>query len=135
MDVAAKDRLIALANEARTNAYAPYSVYRVGAAVLCEDGRVFSGCNVENVVYGLSVCAERTAIGNMVSAGGLRLSAVAVVTADGGRPCGACRQVLAEFATGPDVPVYCAAEDGEVFESSVGALLPEPFASGDVRRG
>ena len=89
------DDLIGRAKEARSNAYAPYSVYSVGAAVQSVDGQVFKGCNVENASYGLTICAERNAIAAMVCAGGRKVSAVAVVTKDGARPCGACLQVFA----------------------------------------
>lgn len=92
--------LVELAKKARANAYAPYSGFSVGAAVLAADGRVFSGCNIENASYGLTNCAERTAIFSAVAAGARELAALAVV-ADGElpcSPCGACRQVIAEFA-------------------------------------
>ena len=94
--------LVELAKKARANAYAPYSGFSVGAAVLAADGRVFSGCNIENASYGLTNCAERTAIFSAVAAGARELVALAVV-ADGElpcSPCGACRQVIAEFAVG-----------------------------------
>ena len=94
--------LVELAKKARANAYAPYSGFSVGAAVLAADGRVFSGCNIENASYGLTNCAERTAIFSAVAAGARELRALAVV-ADGElpcSPCGACRQVIAEFAVG-----------------------------------
>ena len=94
--------LVELAKKARANAYAPYSGFSVGAAVLAADGRVFSGCNIENASYGLTNCAERTAIFSAVAAGARELAALAVV-ADGElpcSPCGACRQVIAEFAVG-----------------------------------
>ena len=92
--------LVELAKKARANAYAPYSGFSVGAAVLAADGRVFSGCNIENASYGLTNCAERTAIFSAVAAGVKRFAALSVV-ADGAlpcSPCGACRQVIAEFA-------------------------------------
>ncbi len=94
------EKLVQAAWEARENAYSPYSNFQVGAALLAEDGRVFSGCNVENISYGLTNCAERVAIGAAVAAGVRRFVAVAVVadTAVPISPCGACRQVLAEFS-------------------------------------
>lgn len=94
------EALVELAKKARVHAYAPYSGFAVGAAVLAADGRVFVGCNIENASYGLTNCAERTAIFSAVAAGARELRALAVV-ADGAlpcSPCGACRQVIAEFA-------------------------------------
>lgn len=94
------EALVELAKKARAHAYAPYSGFAVGAAVLAADGRVFVGCNIENASYGLTNCAERTAIFSAVAAGARELRALAVV-ADGElpcSPCGACRQVIAEFA-------------------------------------
>jgi len=95
--------LIALAAEARHKAYAPYSHYTVGAALLTASGKVYTGCNVENASYGLTICAERTAAVKAVCDGEREFVAIAVVTENGGTPCGACRQVLAEF--GPDMRV------------------------------
>lgn len=122
------EALLDLARQARRAAYAPYSRFLVGAAVLCEDGSVFTGCNVENASYGLSLCAERVAIGSAVAAGHRRFSAVAVIGTGLGAtaPCGMCRQVIAEFA--PDVPVYCAGETGEVLYTDMAALLPHRFS-------
>ena len=120
------DALISVAREALERAYAPYSGYRVGAALLGEDGSVVTGSNVENVSYGLTMCAERVAVGKAVSEGVRRFVAVAVVT-DGSAsvtPCGACRQVLAEFA--PDLRVICEGST-ERRDWTLGELLPEPF--------
>ncbi len=119
-------RLVAQARQARTHAYAPYSRFAVGAAVLAADGRIFSGCNVENASFGLTICAERNAVAAAVCAG-QRPLAVAVVTEKGGvAPCGACRQVLAEFS--PDMPVILATEEGDGFELfPLGQLLPALF--------
>ena len=121
--------LLAAANAVRERAYAPYSKYRVGAAILTSSGRVFAGCNVENVSYGATVCAERNAVFQMVAAGERELAAVAVVTQGPtpGTPCGVCRQVLAEFTR--DVPVAIAAA-GEKEPRSVltlAGLLPAAF--------
>lgn len=93
--------LIRRALEAGRYAHAPYSDYQVGAAVLGSDGRVWTGCNIENASFGLTICAERVAIFKMVSDGILSFDAIAVVTRDGGTPCGACRQVLSEFSRDP----------------------------------
>ncbi|HEY1892097.1 MAG TPA: cytidine deaminase [Steroidobacteraceae bacterium] len=127
--------LIARARECLDRAYAPYSNFRVAAAVVDEQGRVFTGVNVENISYGLSVCAERVAIFSAVAAGARRITAVAVAAAGADllSPCGACRQVLAEFAA-PDVPVYCDAP-GEPHRWTVSELLPNGFAASRLRRG
>ncbi len=117
-----RDALIKAAWEAREMAYAPYSNFSVGAALLAADGRVFPGCNVENISYGLTNCAERVAIGAAVAAGVTKFAAVAVV-ADTGvpiSPCGACRQVLAEFG----VPVVILANRRESLEFTLDELLP-----------
>ena len=122
--------LLKRAVETMGNAHAPYSNYSVGAAVLTESGEVFVGCNVENASYGLTNCAERTAVFSAIAAGHKRFTAVAIVAAQAPTPypCGACRQVMAEFMA-PDCAVYVApASDlGAVRETSVGALLPHSF--------
>ena len=120
-----KKALIEAACAVRENAYAPYSKYNVGAAILVEDGRVFTGVNVENVSYGLSICAERTAVFKAVSEGARKILAVAICTATAGSPCGACRQVLVEF--GGDIPVWYADTEGTVIESSLHSLIPDHF--------
>jgi cytidine deaminase len=119
-------RLVEIARRVREHAYAPYSSFPVGAAVLSEDGRVFAGCNVENSSFGLTICAERNAVAAAISAGA-RPVAVAVVTRDPGvGPCGACRQVLAEFSQ--DMPVVTAAATGdEVRLTTLRELLPGAF--------
>lgn len=121
--------LVEAARNARQQAYAPYSRYAVGAAVRTADGRVFAGCNVENASYGLSLCAERVAVFAAVAAGVRSLHAVAVVTADAGTPCGACRQVLAEFAPPDGTPLVVLLADaaGQVRETSLADLFPEAF--------
>ncbi len=121
--------LLAAAQAAAAHAHAPYSHFRVGAAVRA-DGRLFTGCNVENASYGLTICAERTAIFAAVAAGARRIEAIALACVDAAAdaapgllmPCGACRQVMAEFA-GPDLPVTIAGF-GTI---SLGALLPHAF--------
>jgi cytidine deaminase len=126
------EQLIEIAKAAALKSYAPYSKFRVGAAVLGDDGAIYAGCNVENVSYGLSICAERSAIFAAVSAGCRRISAVAVVCIDADPtaahskmlPCGACRQVMAEFAV--EMTIYMA--DGARY--SLSELLPAPFRLG-----
>ncbi len=120
-----RDTLIRAACAVRQNAYAPYSRYGVGAALLTDDGRIYTGVNVENASYGLTICAERTAVYKMVSEGGGRITAVAVCTVNAGSPCGACRQVLAEFAG--DVPVWLVDETGNGRETTLHTLLPDHF--------
>ncbi|HEX6386506.1 MAG TPA: cytidine deaminase [Anaerolineae bacterium] len=122
---AQRDSLIMAACQARRFAYAPYSNYRVGAAILTEDGHIFTGCNVENAAYGSSMCAERTAVFKAISEGAKRITAIAVCTENGGSPCGSCRQVLVEFAG--DVPVWLSDAEGNVRETTLHALLPDHF--------
>ena len=119
------DELVNAARASRTRAYAPYSNYAVGAAILGSDGKIYTGCNVENASYGLTICAERNAIASMVAAGCTTIESVAVSTKDGGTPCGACRQVLAEFAQA-NVKVACAS-DSDVQHFTVAELLPSSF--------
>jgi cytidine deaminase len=122
------EALVAAARAVRQSAHAPYSKFRVGAAVADQAGRIHVGCNVENASYGLTTCAERNAVAAAVAAGARRIVAVAVVS--GSRPpaspCGACRQVLAEFAA-PGAPVFIGGPAGRAVETSVGALLPVTF--------
>ncbi len=118
--------LIELANEARRRAYAPYSKYRVGAALRTRTGRIFTGVNVENAAYPTSICAERTAVFKAVSEGEHDFEVIAVVTDNGGSPCGSCRQVLAEF--GLETIVLLANGKNElVLQTTVSELLPEAF--------
>ena len=123
-----KRDLVTRARAVRARAHAPYSNFRVGAAVLDEKGRIHAGTNVENASYGLTVCAERHAVAAAVAAGAKRLRAVAVVTPTSppGSPCGACRQVLAEFAA-PDALVLLASPTGGSEETTIGELLPRSF--------
>jgi len=123
--------LIKAAQSVYDNAYAPYSHYRVAAAVLADDGTVYTGCNVENAVYPLTICAERTAIFKAVSDGSRKIVALAVVTANGGSPCGACRQVMREFGT-DEMPIYVADVSGAYRTHTLGELLPESFSSADL---
>ncbi len=124
-----KQRLVRAARQVRRFAHAPYSKFTVGAAVLDERGRIHVGCNVENASYGLTTCAERNAIAAAVAAGARRIQAVAVAAQPVATPCGACRQVLAEFAADV-VPVWLAGARGGTEEITVGALLPRAFRLG-----
>jgi len=119
--------LIAQARAARAFAYAPYSNFAVGAAVLTADGRVFTGCNIENASYGLTICAERVALFKAISEGVREFRRLALVAETEVliSPCGACRQVLWEFA--PDLVIISANYAGEVRIEPLRALLPEPF--------
>ncbi len=127
--------LLQAAFEARSRAYAPYSGYAVGAAVEAEDGSVYRGCNVENISYGLTICAERNAVGQMVAGGRTRLRRVAVATADGGTPCGMCLQTLLEFAEDPEAVEVVAADDaGRVQAYRLRELMPHAFNSAAVHR-
>jgi cytidine deaminase len=119
-------QLVDAAVAAREKAYAPYSHYRVGAALLTAGGAVYTGCNVENATYGATICAERTAIVKAVSEGERDFLAIAVATEDGGTPCGICRQVLHEFA--PEIWVIMVNLEGRVVrECALSALLPAAF--------
>ncbi len=128
-----REGLIARAKEARERAYAPYSGYRVGAALLGRSGRVYTGCNVENAVYPLCICAERAAVVKAVSEGEREFVAIAVVTENGGSPCGSCRQTLREF--GEEIVVLIADTSGTYRETTVAALLPDSFSEADLASG
>jgi len=117
--------LIEAAQSARAHAYAPYSTYHVGAAVLGGSGRIYSGCNVENTSYGLTVCAERVAILKAISEGEREIVALLVASENGATPCGACRQVLFEF--GPTARVLLSGADGTQKELTLDDLLPDAF--------
>ena len=129
--VSDEDRsLVAAARAARDRAYAPYSGFRVGAALLTEQGDVVTGANVENASYGLSICAERAAVVAAIAAGYRRFEAIAIAGTgpDPVTPCGACRQVLREFPRGVDLAVLCAGEEGEhLLTTTLGTLLPDSF--------
>jgi len=131
MDTETQQALIAAATAAHARAYAPYSHFQVGAAVLDSAGRIFAGCNVENVSYGLTSCAERNAICRAVVEGARPIRAVAVVTAADTptAPCGACRQVLNEFAAEGDMVVILAGINGKLHQTRLSILLPESFSS------
>ena len=118
--------LISAAREARQNAYAPYSKFQVGAALRTASGRVFSGCNVENASYGLTNCAERVAVQTAIAAGEREFTLLVIATPEGSPPCGACRQVLAEFA--PELPILLVGDDSTTLhEVNIRDLLPGRF--------
>ena len=128
--------LLAEAQRVRENAWAPYSCYRVGAAILSSTGRIYAGCNVENASFGLTICAERNAVAQMVAAGDRVPVALVVITAGPapGTPCGLCRQTLAEFAQ--ELPIALAVE-GEATPratTTLAALFPHPFRADLARR-
>ncbi len=127
-----RNQLIRAALEARQWAYAPYSHYPVGAALLASSGRVYTGVNVENAAYPASMCAERVAVFKAVSEGEREFTAIAVATSNGGAPCGSCRQVLSEF--GLDTMVFIVDQEGRVLqEITVGGLLPAAFTPSDLK--
>ena len=122
------------ARAALTNSYSPYSKFRVGAAVLTKSGNVFTGTNVENASYGLTICAERAAIFNAVSQGERALVAIAVASELGSAcaPCGACRQVIFEFAR--FIPVVYMSDSGSLAIRPIADLLPDGFGPDDLTR-
>ena len=126
------EELIALARLAREAAYAPYSGFSVGAAVRAADGKVYTGCNVENASFGLTLCAERNAIAHAVAEGQQVFDTIAVVSEQGVTPCGACRQFLAEF--GHELKVIVAPVDGPWRQYSMDQLLPNAFVRSDLDR-
>ncbi len=121
-----KKKLVQLATEIRKNAYVPYSKYPVGAALLTKSGKIYTGVNIENAAFPVTICAERTAIFKAVSEGEKEFEALAVVTKNGGAPCGSCRQVMAEF--NPELKIFIADEKGEIVqETSLKEILPGYF--------
>lgn len=130
-----KEQLIQRALEVRQNAYVPYSHFPVGAALLGSNGEIYVGTNFENASYGLTICAERSAVGTMVANGEQMIKAVAVSSENGVTPCGACRQVLLEFAD-PAAPVYIiSANSGEVRKTTVAQLIPDAFDQVQLANG
>ena len=127
-----KEKLIELAKNVRANAYAPYSHFKVGAALLTKSGKVFTGCNIENSSFGASMCAERVAVFKAVSEGEREFETIALVTdtEEPAMPCGICRQVLSEFA--PNIKIYAANLTGTVKETSLKKLLPYAFTKKDL---
>jgi cytidine deaminase len=128
------NELIEAAKQVRQNAYASYSCFQVGAALLGSDGRIYTGCNVENASYGLSVCAERVAVFKAVSEGITSFQALVLVADQENlvSPCGACRQVLAEFSL--EMPVFMVNLKGKTVQTSVEKLLPDSFVLKNYRR-
>jgi cytidine deaminase len=125
--------LVNAAQQARRNAYVPYSHYAVGAAVLTKSGKIFSGCNVENAAYPSGLCAERVAIFKAVSEGERDLIALAVVTSNAGSPCGACRQVFSEFSQ-DDGEIVLADDSGRIHKRfTLKELLPERFGPNQLK--
>ena len=120
-------QLVAAAHSAREQAYAPYSNYAVGAAVLTENGEIIPGCNVENASYGGTICAERVALTSAIAQGKRHLRAIAVVTVDGGSPCGLCRQVMVEL--GAEMDVYIGDAAGNFRSTTARVLLPDAFGA------
>lgn len=125
------ETLVAAARRAQQQAYAPYSRYQVGAALEAEDGQIYTGCNIENASFGLTICAERTAVASAVTAGARRFRRIAIVAGSEPppMPCGACRQVLAEF--GLDLAGESAGPESRV-TWTLRHLLPDPFGPGNL---
>ncbi len=118
-------KLIKEARLVQNNSYAPYSRYRVGAAVLTDEDKIISGCNVESSSYGLTCCAERVAIYSAIAQGHTKFKALALYTENGGSPCGACRQVIWDLCG--DIPIYIADENGTIEKTTSKELLPAAF--------
>jgi len=126
-DVLARE-MVEIALRARQNAYAPYSGFHVGAAVLADNGKIYTGCNLENASYGAAICAERTAVAKAVSDGARKIKAMAVAGDSEGPtlPCGICRQVISEFCD-EDMPLYLGNREGDYRRFTIAELIPHPF--------
>lgn len=122
-----KNQLVEAAIEVRQHAYAPYSHFQVGAALVCEDGSIYRGCNIENASFGLTICAERVAIGNSVSAGNRSIEAICIVSEGAASPCGACRQFINEFNSQTKIILVDASNGTINRELDIGQLLPDSF--------
>ncbi len=134
ISVEMRGKLIARAIAAREKAYAPYSHYKVGSALLTASGKIFDGVNIENAAYPTGMCAERVAIFKAVSEGEMKFQAIVVATENGGTPCGSCRQVISEF--GLETVVYIASTSGKVIaEATIAEMLPSAFRPGDLIAG
>lgn len=129
MDPKSADELVQAAVAAREKAYAPYSKFKVGAAILTKDGKTYQGCNIENASYGATICAERSAVCNMIANGGADPIAIAICynEEEFAVPCGICRQVLSEFSPKGDLVILMAKTDGSYRETTLSALLPSSF--------
>jgi cytidine deaminase len=125
------EKLINAAQLAQKNSYSPYSKYKVGAAVLTDDNTIILGSNVESSSYGLTCCAERTALYSAISNGHNKFIALAVITKDGGMPCGACRQVIWDLCG--EIPIYIADENGTIEQTTSKELLPNAFDSSSLK--
>jgi len=128
-------QLLDAATKAKNNAYAPYSNFHVGAALLTSSGKLFPGCNLENSSYGLTICAERNAICRMVADGERQIASILVIgdTEEFLPPCGACRQVIAEFSS-PDTVIYMCNKNGDCKETTLSRILPFTFFLEDKKR-
>ena len=120
-----KNKLILKAIKMRSKAFAPYSKYKVGAAVLTDSGEIFGGCNIENSSYSLTICAERVALFKAISEGYTKFKAMSISTENAGMPCGACRQVIWELCG--DIPLYICDGEGLVSTNTSRDLIPDPF--------
>ena len=127
MNDALKQQLLTAAIDVRRQAYAPYSKFLVGAALLTDDDQIVTGCNVENASYGLTICAERNAVFAAVASGHRQFQAIALATVGGVTPCGACRQVLAEFCDDLPILIVDVDQPNRVTETSLAVLLPGRF--------
>lgn len=128
--------IVEAALAARARAYAPYSNYRVGAAVLADSGLIYTGCNIENASYSLTICAERVALASAIAAGERRFLALAIAGGDGvpSMPCGACRQFITEWAS-EDLPITIVSAQGQRVDMTLGDLLPHPFGPKSLQEG
>ncbi|HHW22103.1 MAG TPA: cytidine deaminase [Clostridiaceae bacterium] len=131
--MAKAERLVSLAVEAKENAYVPYSGFHVGAALYADNGKVYTGCNVENASFGATICAERTAVVKAISDGAKKILAMAISSDSNSptMPCGICRQVISEFCS-PDMPLYLSNSRGEYKAYSFEDLLPHSFKQSDM---
>lgn len=129
-----KETMLQLANEVMNNAYAPYSKFLVGACIRTTDNELFVGCNIENISYSMTLCAEASALGAMISAGKKAIAEVAIVSSGESPcpPCGACRQRIAEFSK-QNTPIHMTAADGSVHTQLFSQLFPEPFNNHHLR--